>query len=158
MALQLFNFFDEEPFFNSWGFNDPFFRGAVERPRRHPGTIRQTSEGQFWSPRCDVRELADKYEIITELPGVAKENIDVQLKDGMLTLKAEMKHEEVKEGEHFHRRERRFGTYQRQFGVPETVKPEDIKARYENGLLVVDLPKPAPVEEAVTAPTKIAIQ
>ena len=95
---------------------------------------------------ADIKEFKDHYELGLELPGYKKEDVTATLKDGYLTVEA--KREETNntpEGEQeqgrFIRRERYVGTLTRSFYVGEDVKLEDIKAKFENGVLDICVPK-----------------
>jgi HSP20 family molecular chaperone IbpA len=93
--------------------------------------------------RTDVRESDTGYELDIELPGYKKEDVKAELKDGYLTISAETKQdkdEKNEEGEYI-RRERYYGTCSRSFYVGEEVKQEDIKAKFENGILKLAVPK-----------------
>lgn len=106
--------------------------------------------------RTDIREDGDKYILDAELPGFAKEDIDLDVKDGVLTISAkhEQSSEEKDNAGNYLRRERRFGSFSRSFditGIDET----GIRAAYDNGVLTLILPKVQPV---LPASRKIAIQ
>lgn len=91
----------------------------------------------------DVKELADGYEIDMELPGFKKEEVTAELKDGYLTISAEhndTKDEQDEDG-HYIRKERYYGKCQRSFYVGEYVEQEDVKAKFENGILTLNVPK-----------------
>ena len=99
----------------------------------------------------DVKENEDNYELEIELPGCKKENVKAELKDGYLTVSAQSGKDEENtvEGKYI-RRERYVGSCSRSYYVGENVKQEDIKARFEDGLLKIVIPKPqlqAPKEE-----------
>ena len=94
-----------------------------------------------WSPRLDIVETEKHYEVVAELPGVDKKDINIKVEDGMLVLSGEKKSEhEEKEGEYVYT-ERRYGKFERSFRLPKEVKADEIKARYENGVLNVNIPK-----------------
>jgi HSP20 family protein len=96
----------------------------------------------IWSPAVDLFEKNDHLVIKAELPGIEKKDISVDMKDGVLTLKGERKHEnEVQDG-NFYRREMSYGKFQRSFRLPGDVDPEKITAQFENGLLTIEVPKP----------------
>ena len=97
---------------------------------------------EFFTPRVDVKDCKDHYEIHAELPGVKKEDIKVNLVDGVLVLEAEARQEdkEEKNGK-FVRQERRYGKLMRRFDLGEDVKEEDIEAKFENGVLHLKAPK-----------------
>ena len=93
--------------------------------------------------KTDIREHDDGYEIDIDLPGFKKDEINVELDDGYLTISAEKsldKDEEKKHGRYI-RRERYAGALQRSFYVGKALTEEDIRAKYENGILTLDIPK-----------------
>lgn len=106
--------------------------------------------------RTDIREMDGKYILEAELPGFAKEDIHLDLKDGILTISAqhsENKEEKDEKGTYV-RRERRYGSYSRSFDVTG-IDEEGITAAYQNGVLELTLPKTIP---AVPEARKIAIE
>lgn len=95
-----------------------------------------------FSPRVDVKDREDHVEISAELPGVKKEDIDVTLENGILTLTAESRHEDKEEKEgRVVRQERRYGKYMRSFDLGSGVKEDDIKASFSDGVLTLNAPK-----------------
>ena len=100
--------------------------------------------------RTDIRDLGDKFLMEAELPGFDKEDIQLDLKDGFLTIKAQ--HKEDAQGSYI-RRERRLGTFARAFDI-SGIDEAGITASYTNGILSLTLPKQAPV---VPAARQIAI-
>ena len=106
--------------------------------------------------RTDVRETEDAIEADIDLPGFKKDEIQVHLENGYLTVSAE-KHADKQAGKgKYLRQERYSGTVSRTFYVGDTLKPDDIKAKYEDGVLVVSLSKKAP--EAIEQRSQIAIE
>ena len=98
--------------------------------------------------KTDVRELDDGYEIIIDLPGFKKDEIEVQLENGCLSISAAKgldKDEEDKKGNYI-RRERYAGSTSRSFYVGNGVKNEDVHAKFENGVLRLSIPKKAAEE------------
>ena len=99
--------------------------------------------------KTDIVENGNSYELKADLPGFAKEDINVDLKDHVLTIsashKANKEEKDQKSGRVL-RQERSTANYQRSFRVDEDVKPEDISAKYENGVLTLALPKKEAVE------------
>ena len=93
--------------------------------------------------RTDVKDTPSAYELEIELPGVKKEDVKAELKDGYLTITAstDSKKEEKQENGSYIRRERCAGTCSRSFYVGDDMKQEDIKAKFENGVLKVTVPK-----------------
>ncbi|MDX9819137.1 MAG: Hsp20/alpha crystallin family protein [Desulfococcus multivorans] len=95
-----------------------------------------------WLPAVDVYETDDAYVVKAELPGMKKEDITIDVKDGILTVRGERCSEtEVKE-KRYHRKERVFGSFQRSFSLPEGVASENITAEFKNGILTVSIPRP----------------
>ncbi|MEJ2639887.1 MAG: Hsp20/alpha crystallin family protein [Desulfosarcinaceae bacterium] len=95
-----------------------------------------------WQPVVDVMEEDGQYRVKAELPGMKKENIKVDVKGNMLTLRGERSEEKTDEKERYFRRERRFGSFTRSFALPENVDSETIKADYKDGVLNIVIPKP----------------
>lgn len=94
--------------------------------------------------RTDVRETEDAIEADIDLPGFKKDEIQVHLENGYLTVSAE-KHADKQAGKgKYLRQERYSGTVSRTFYVGDALKPDDVKAKYEDGVLVVSLSKKAP--------------
>ena len=94
-----------------------------------------------WLPKTDVTEDKNSYKLTLELPGLDKDNVDVKLEDGVLTVKGEKKEENESKDSRFHRVERHYGSFVRSFRLPESVKREKIEATFKNGLLLINIPK-----------------
>jgi HSP20 family protein len=95
-----------------------------------------------WKPVVDIYDNDHNIVIKAELPGVAKQDIVVDVKGRFLTLKGERSSEnEVKEDK-YHRKERAYGKFKRVFTLPAEVDPDKIKADYKDGVLKIDIPKP----------------
>ncbi|MFC2661587.1 MAG: Hsp20/alpha crystallin family protein [Eubacterium sp.] len=93
--------------------------------------------------KSDVKDAGDHYELTMDLPGFSKDNVKLQLKDGVLNFQAatsKNNDEKDKDGKYL-RRERFQGSCSRSFYVGKDVKEEDIKAKFENGVLTVCVPK-----------------
>jgi HSP20 family protein len=106
------------------------------------------------APRMDVRDTGDHYEVVVEMPGFQPEDIDVSVDHGVLTITAKHAEATPEEGEKrngYVWRERRTSSVRRQLRVPEGVRPDQIAANLENGLLTVGLPKTVQ-ESAVRIP------
>ena len=104
--------------------------------------------------RTDVKEKDDKYIIDAELPGMDKEDINVEMDDNYLTITANNEYYEEEENEGYIRRERRKGNYRRSFYI-ENIKEDGVEAEYDNGILEITLPKK---EETVTKKKTIDIK
>ncbi len=92
-------------------------------------------------PGIDISETDNQFLISAELPGMSKEDIDINLDNGRLTISGERKFEKEEEGKTFHRVETRYGSFNRSFQLPDNVDEESINAKYENGLLNITIDK-----------------
>ena len=104
--------------------------------------------------KTDVRETEKTYELDIDLPGFKKDEIQIELKDGYLTVSAAKgldEDDKDKETGKYIRRERYTGSCQRSFYVGEDVKQEDIKAKFENGILSLSVPKPVEQKKVETS-------
>lgn len=100
------------------------------------------SDGGAFAPAVDVSETENEYKIHADLPGVKKEDLDVSLHDGVLTINAETKQEKKQEKEgRVIRQERRFGRFVRSMRLGDAVDADKIKAEYKDGVLNLVLPK-----------------
>ncbi len=107
---------------------------------------------QFVSqPSVNIVEGPDKFRIEMAAPGYDKNDFQIELDNDVLTISVQKQEEQVNEDENFVRREFNYTSFQRSFQLPETVAPEQINAHYENGVLVIDLPKK---EEAKEKPAR----
>jgi HSP20 family protein len=88
-----------------------------------------------------VREDENVYNITAELPGIEKKDVKVEMDNNILTITAERKKPEEKEGENLHYDELQYGKYTRRFTVPKDVLPDKIEAAFKDGLLTVTVPK-----------------
>jgi len=105
-----------------------------------------------WLPPVDILESKDSYLIRAELPGMKKEDFNLEVNDGTLTLSGERKAESLTDGVGYHRNERVHGRFSRSFYLPQTVKQDGINASYRDGILEIHVPK---AEEA--KPRQISI-
>jgi HSP20 family protein len=97
---------------------------------------------QLLTPAVDIFERDDKIVLNAELPGMKKDDINVDVKGKVLTLSGERENEkEEKEGSTF-RKERRFGKFKRSFTLGFDINPEDVVAQYDNGVLTLEVSKP----------------
>lgn len=114
-----------------------------------PQSVREQG---FWNPAVDILERDDAIVIQAELPGIDKKDITIDVKDRVLTLRGERATEHKQEKERYVRHERFFGRFERAFRLPADVDPEVIKADYTDGVLKIEIPKPAD-----TAPKTITV-
>ena len=91
--------------------------------------------------RADIKDCEDRIEMVIDLPGFSKENVNAELKDGMLTVTAETNSEKEEQEGTYVRKERFSGKCSRSFYVGEEIQEEDIKAKFDNGTLQITVPK-----------------
>lgn len=128
-------------------FDSFFFRPVVPFSwQRFPG------EDLPAIPAVEMIEKDDKYVVKAELPGIKEDDIEVVVKDGNLAIKGEKKYENDVKEEDYHYRETSYGSFYRTLSLPSNISEGKIAARYEDGVLEIDLPK-----EAETKTKKIAI-
>jgi len=113
-----------------------------EDMRRFLGLTEDEYRNQMdWFPAVDISETKDCIEVTSELPGMNKDDIEIEVAKGVLTIKGEKREKEEETEKSFHHREVRYGTFSRSFSLPAEVKAEDAKADFKDGVLTVTLPK-----------------
>ena len=125
---------------------DNFFNQALSGWRRESGGV--------WSPAIEVAEREGNYVIHAELPGLKPEEVKVELRDNALVIEGERRTEHEENRGDIHRSERRYGQFYREIPIPEGVNPDQVKARFENGMLEIT----APVPQARSNSRQIPIQ
>ena len=110
------------------------------------GPVHASDSPAPWTPAVDLRETEDAYHIDVDLPGVKKDALDITVQDGLVTVKGERKRAEDARAETYRRTERRHGPFERTFRLPQGVDPDQVAARFEDGVLTVTAPKPAEVK------------
>lgn len=100
-----------------------------------------TANAGDWMPAVDISEDDKAYTILADVPGVKPEDVDVELENGVLTIKGERETVKEDEKEGYKRVERISGKFYRRFTLPETVDEENISAKTENGVLKIIIPK-----------------
>lgn len=121
--------FDLESFF------EPSFLSPLWQTRA------ESTDMTAFSPRVDINEKKDTYEITAELPGVKKEDIGVKLENGVLSIEAETKQEsKEEEGGKVIRQERRYGKFYRSFDLGAQVQESDVRAEFKDGVLKIVAP------------------
>ena len=114
-----------------------------------------TGEMEVKPPIVDVFEEKDNIVVKAELPGMEKDNIEVNLTDHTLTIKGEKKKaEEIKE-ENYYRAERSYGSFLRTLDLPNDVRADKVKASFKNGILEIRMPK---TEEAKAKEVKVKVE
>jgi HSP20 family protein len=94
-----------------------------------------------WSPRLDVSETDNGLEIVADLPGMDKKDINVSLEENLLTIKGEKKEEKESKDKHYHTIERRSGSFYRAIRLPVEVEKDKVEAAFKDGVLTLRLPK-----------------
>ena len=94
-----------------------------------------------WSPSVDIGEDEKEFVLKAELPDISKQDIEVSVEDGTLSIRGERKVEKIEEGMTFHRMERAFGRFERTFTIPAEADKGKISSEYKGGVLTVHLPK-----------------
>lgn len=99
------------------------------------------SEERVVVPAFDISETEKEYVISGEIPGVEPKDLEITLTDGILSIKGEKKQESEEKEENYHRFERRYGSFQRSFRLPENISRDKLDASYKDGILKLTLPK-----------------
>ncbi|KJD32056.1 heat-shock protein [Tamlana nanhaiensis] len=102
-------------------------------------------------PKVNIRETSDAYFVDMAVPGMKKSDFEINLEDQLLSISTQVNEENQFEDENFNRREFGYASFKRSFTLPETVNEDKIKARYNDGILSIHLPKK---EEAKQKPPK----
>jgi HSP20 family protein len=108
--------------------------------------------GRRWIPAMDLVETNDHLLLRGDLPGMTEDDIDVEIKDSILTVSGERKAETEEKGEGYHRVERAFGSFSRSLSLPQGVETDKVEANFDKGVLEVRIPKPAEAK-----PTRVQI-
>ena len=122
---------------------DRFFEG---------GRTANGSTARRWIPAMDLVETEDHLVLRGDLPGMTEDDVDIEIKDNVLTVSGERKSESEDKREGYHRVERSFGSFSRSLTLPQGIDPERVDAKFENGVLEVQIPKPAEAK-----PTRVQI-
>jgi HSP20 family protein len=101
------------------------------------------TEGMGWMPPVEVVETDTSIEVTAELPGMAKEDVDINLQNNVLTIRGEKREEKTETEREPFLYERYYGSFQRAFNLPAPVEEGKVKAEFRNGVLKIHLPKTA---------------
>ncbi|HME40331.1 MAG TPA: Hsp20/alpha crystallin family protein [Steroidobacteraceae bacterium] len=134
---------------------DPFGDADTLFSRLVPGSVanwpRMATQGNGrkldWAPSADISETDKEYMIKAELPAVKKEDVQVTLDDGMITIKGERKQQNEDKSEKYHRVESFYGSFERCFSLPENVNADTIRCESKDGILTVHIPKTEAVKQ-----------
>lgn len=130
--------------------NEPNWWASLYDPLRHVGQ----RIADFFNPEADAAATTDFYEIALELPGVAEEDISVEVHDNRLTVSGEKKSRHEEEGRTYYFSERAYGAFRRTFRLPEDSDGEKIHAVFKDGVLTIKIAKQASV---APSPRKIEV-
>lgn len=103
----------------------------------------ELTRGMELYPECDIDETENAYLLKMDVPGVKKEDLKVEFKDNQLFVSGERKEEHEEKGKAGYRHERRYGSFQRVFALPNVGEAEKVEAAFKDGVLTVTLPKSA---------------
>jgi HSP20 family protein len=112
---------------------DRFFRGGV--------TDDAELSVNSWMPAVELVEKDEEFIAKVELPGVSKDDVKITLQDNVLTIRGEKKDEKETKNSNYHRIERSYGSFQRSFALPTSVRGDKVDAQYKDGILTIALPK-----------------
>jgi HSP20 family protein len=127
-----------DDFFDKFSNNWPFMRQPF-------GTIESTEMNL--NPKVDIVEDDKCYTLSAELPGLALDNINLDLSDGILTLSGEKNTEKKEKEGNYHMMERSYGSFKRSFSLPPSIEEDKIKAEFKKGVLIISMPKSEKAQE-----------
>jgi HSP20 family protein len=130
--------------FRSFGLLPGFFSRELPEADFLHGTERSAALTGTWVPPVDIAEDAERITLTAELPGFREDQVEIQVDSSMLTLRGEREFRRNGNGSgerNYHRVERSYGQFVRTFSLPNAVDASAATARFENGLLTVELPK-----------------
>jgi HSP20 family protein len=135
-----------DPFKNMATLQDRINRLFDDAFPRNAGGDEELS-ASAWHPLVDIFETDQGgVSILVDLPGVNKEDVSVEVKENVLTIRGERKLDQTVADDRYFRRERAFGTFQRSFATQTIISPGDIKATFKKGVLKIEVPKPQEVK------------
>ena len=117
-------------------FPEDFFKPATLWGRPFSEELRGA-----WVPAVDVEETDNSYLFSAELAGLGKDDVEITFEDNVLTLSGERKIEKDDENDNYHRIERSYGTFTRSFNLPSHVDSTKVAAKFNNGILTIEVPK-----------------
>jgi HSP20 family protein len=118
-----------------------------------PAMDEDGESGAVWTPRLDLTETEDGFQLAVDLPGMKKDDVHIRMEDDRLIISGERTEEKKEEDRNMVRMERSFGSFYRSLRLPKGIKDDQIRAHFRNGVLKVDLPK-----TEVSKPKRIEIE
>ena len=119
-------------------------------PLRHAGA----RIADFFAPSADAAAMEDSYEVNIELPGVAADDIEVELHDNVLSVHGHKRSQHEEKTRSYYFSERRYGEFHRSFRMPEDCDGKDISANFTDGVLTLRIPKTKPSKSKTRIPVK----
>ncbi len=113
----------------------------LQRELAHGNAAEGSTATAEWAPAVDIKEEADKFVLHADIPGVKPEELDINMEDGVLTIKGEKKTEAKTDEEGYKRIERTYGSFYRRFSLPDTANSDAISAQSKHGVLEIIIPK-----------------
>lgn len=139
--------------YQPWSLFDLLQRDLGRYPERRFGAGDSETPVSDWAPAVDIIEEKDRFVLRADLPGVAADDIDINMEDGILTIAGERHTEKHENTEGVRRFERVSGRFYRRFTLPDSVDADNIQARSTNGILEVTIPKSPEVQ-----PRRISVE
>ena len=128
---------------------EQFFNGFGMAPSRREGFFPGSLTGGLLKPTLDIGATEKEYTISIEVPGVAQEDVKIEVVNNTLTIRGEKKQEKEEKEKNFYRMERSYGAFQRLLSLPEDADQDKINATFKNGVLTLTMPRKAVSQEAV---------
>ena len=130
----------------TWNPTAMAFRTDADRLFENFWNTRAEARNSTWVPATDLLEDAESYHILIDLPGFSEKDLEIEIKDGELTISGEKRRPDLGEEVTCHQQERRYGTFRKAFRMGDGLDLEKIRASFRNGVLELTLPKSAAVK------------
>jgi HSP20 family protein len=143
-----------DPFRHLSTMNDPLFTRMLDMFRPSNDGGRETMSATNWAPAVDICETEKEYCISAELPGVQKNDVQVTLDNGCLTIRGSRREQIEEKNTRWHRRELAQGSFVRQFSLPDDAEEGKVDATFKDGILTVTIPK---MKTKAPSPKQIAV-
>ena len=131
-----------DPFWNMHREVDRLFDSVFSQLGGWPASfdVRNPGAGPM-KPNLDIKETKKDYQIAVEIPGVEEKDVELELSNGLLTIKGEKKHEEKQEDDNYYCVERTYGSFSRSLALPSDAEEGGIEATFRNGVLTITVPR-----------------
>lgn len=133
---------DMDRIFEDFGFGPPVGIAPLLSPSLSPGRGAPSAQRGVWSPQLETFRQGDRLVVRADLPGLKKEDVNVEIDDGVLTISGHRAEEQVENRDDYYRSERSYGQFFRALPLPDGVTGESCEATFDNGVLEVTLPLP----------------